>query len=142
MKYLLDTHAAVWALEESPHLSPRVRDLILDRSPADFVIADVTILEVACLIRSSRLPRKEDPVARLEKLCALFLPVRITTQIAWRAASLDWAHRDPADRLICATALEHDLILVTRARKITEWGAVPVFIVFYVKKFSLCFASH
>jgi len=74
MKYLLDTHAAVWALEESPHLSPRVRDLILDRSPADFVIADVTILEVACLIRSSRLPRKGDPVARLEKLCALFLP--------------------------------------------------------------------
>jgi len=127
MRYLLDTHAAVWALEENPKLSPRVRDLILDRSPLDFGIADTTLVEVARLIADGRYQIDEDPIGFLDDLCALFPPVRITNEIAWRAASFDWAHRDPADRLICATALEGGLILITRDQKITEWGQVPIF---------------
>jgi len=127
MKYLLDTHAAVWALEENPKLSPRVRNLILDRSPLDFGIADTTLVEVARLISDGRYQIDEDPVGFLDDLCELFPPVHITNEIAWQAASLDWTHRDPADRLICATALENDLILITRDRKIAEWGSVPVF---------------
>jgi PIN domain nuclease of toxin-antitoxin system len=39
---------------------------------------------------------------------------------------LDWAHRDPADRLICATALEHKIPLVTHDLEITRWGGVQV----------------
>jgi len=127
MKYLLDTHAAVWALEENPRLSPRVRDLILDRSPLDFGIADTTLVEVARLIADGRYRTRRQPVDFLNRLCALFPPVHITNEIAWQAAAFDWAHRDPADRLICATALENDLILITRDRKIAEWGGVPVF---------------
>jgi len=127
MRYLLDTHAAIWALEEGPKLSSRVRNLILDRSPADFVIADTTVIEVARLIVAGRYPVSTSPIAALRRLCALFKPVPMTIEIAWRAASFDWAHRDPADRLICATALESDLILITRDRKIAEWGGVPVF---------------
>jgi len=127
MKYLLDTHTALWASEEAPQLSQRVRDLILDRSPHDFVIADTTLVETARLIADGRYPISRDPVEFLDKLCSLFAPVPITNQIAWRAASFEWEHRDPADRLICATALENDLILITRDRKITAWGHVPVF---------------
>jgi len=127
MKYLLDTHAAIWASEEDPLLSVRVRNLILDSSPNDFVIADTTILEVARLIHHDPLLLKGEPIERLEKLCALFKPIQMTIKIAWRSVTLDWAHRDPADRLICATALENELTLITRDRKITEWGGVPVF---------------
>jgi len=127
MKYLLDTHAALWALEEDRQLSPRVRDLILDSSPNDFVIADTTILEVARLIEEDRHQIQEDPTTFLVDLCDLFKPVQMTIKIAWRSVTLDWSHRDPADRLICATALESDLILITRDRKIIEWGGVPVF---------------
>jgi len=50
-----------------------------------------------------------------------------TADIAWRSVCLDWEHRAPADRLICATALEHGLTLITCDRIITEWGGVPVF---------------
>jgi len=127
MKYLLDTHTALWASEEDSQLSRRVRDLILDRSPADFVIADTTVMEVARLIADGRYPIQEDPIDFLSSLCGLFKPVPMTIEIAWQAASFNWSHRDPADRLICATALENDLILITRDRKITEWGGVPVF---------------
>jgi len=127
MKYLLDTHTALWASEEDSMLPARVRDLILDRSPDDFVIADTTLVEVARLIADGRYPIQEDPIIFLNDLRSLFKPIRMTVKIAWRAASFDWAHRDPADRLICATALENDLILITRDRKITEWGGVPVF---------------
>jgi len=127
MRYLLDTHAAIWAFEEGPKLSSRVRNLILDRSPADFFIADATVMEVARLIAGGRYPVSTDPIVALEKLCTLFKPIQMTIRIAWRSVTLNWTHRDPADRMICATALENDLILITRDRKITEWGGVPIF---------------
>jgi len=34
--------------------------------------------------------------------------------------------QDPADRLVCATALEHKLTLVTQDKEITRWRGVPV----------------
>jgi PIN domain nuclease of toxin-antitoxin system len=51
----------------------------------------------------------------------------VTPQIVWRSVTLDWAHKDPADRLIVATALEHKVTLVTHDKKISHWGGVPVF---------------
>jgi PIN domain nuclease of toxin-antitoxin system len=50
----------------------------------------------------------------------------VTAQIAWRSVSLDWTHKDPADRLIVATALVHKLTLITHDKEISRWGGVPV----------------
>ena len=50
----------------------------------------------------------------------------ITSKIALRSVSLEAFHRDPADRLIVATALGLDLPLVTSDRKIRSWGRVVV----------------
>jgi PIN domain nuclease of toxin-antitoxin system len=44
--------------------------------------------------------------------------------MAIAAAELEWAHRDPADRLIVAAALEHRAALVTRDRTIRDFAAV------------------
>lgn len=49
-----------------------------------------------------------------------------TPTIAWRTVNLEWTHKDPADRLICATALEHHLTLITHDKEITCWVGVPV----------------
>ena len=46
----------------------------------------------------------------------LILPV--TPAIALRAAQLDWSNRDPGDRHIVATAIEHRLPLITIDEKI------------------------
>jgi PIN domain nuclease of toxin-antitoxin system len=38
------------------------------------------------------------------------------------AAALDWAHHDPFDRLIVATARRMDLPLLTKDRAIVDWA--------------------
>jgi PIN domain nuclease of toxin-antitoxin system len=48
----------------------------------------------------------------------------ISSGIALHSATPGWAHQDPADRLIVATALEHGLTLVSKNTTITAWGGV------------------
>jgi len=55
-----------------------------------------------------------------------FTVLPLTPEIALRSTELDWAWKDPADRLIVATALEHGLALITRDRQIARWGGVKV----------------
>jgi len=126
MKYLLDTHAAIWAYEKDPRLPQGVRVLIDTQPQKDFVIAYVTLVEIARLLHSAKLVFAKEPLQWLRDLSARFVPQLPTADIAWRSVSLDWEHRDPADRLICATALEHGLTLITRDQIITEWGGVPI----------------
>jgi len=126
MKYLLDTHAAIWAAEKDARLLLRVRELIAERDDEDFAIAYVTLVEAARLLHSGKLTFTKEPIQWLRDLSTRFEPQLPTADIAWRSVSLDWEHRDPADRLICATALEHELTLITCDRVITEWGGVSI----------------
>jgi len=126
MKYLLDTHAAVWNMERDPRLPPHIRRLIDESATGDCVIAEASLVEIARLFHSGKVSFTGNPITLLEKLCEGLKPLPVTPTIAWRAVAFDWAHRDPADRLICSTAIEYSLPLITRDRVITEWGGVPV----------------
>lgn len=126
MKYLLDTHTLIWIAAGSPQLSARIR-LLLDQNPAGaFGQAAISLVEFARLGKAGAVGLEPDPIAWMEDLAHRFEILPLTPAIAWRSAALDWAHRDPADRLICATALEHKLTLVTHDKEITRWGGVPV----------------
>jgi PIN domain nuclease of toxin-antitoxin system len=126
VKFLLDTHAVLWIAESSPRLSPKVRALAAKGAADDFAVAAISLLEIARKARSGEIDLAPDPAAWLEDLGYRFQVLPLTPRIAWRAVELDWSHRDPADRLICATALEHKIPLVTHDLEITRWGGVPV----------------
>lgn len=126
MKFLLDTHAVIWVAAGSARLSESVRRL-LDRHPAeDFALAAISLLEIARLARAGGVDLGPQPGEWLEEASHRFTMLPLTPAIAWRSVQLDWTHKDPADRLICATALEHKLTLVTNDKEITRWGGVPV----------------
>ena len=126
MKYLLDTHAALWIVETSARLSPRVRALAQNHETDAFGLAAISLLEIARKARDGEIVLTPDPADWLENLSQRFQVLPLTPLIAWRSVSLDWTHRDPADRLIVATALEHQLTLVTHDKEISRWGGVPV----------------
>lgn len=126
MKYLLDTHAALWVAESSPRLSSRVRTLARNCSADQFGIAAISLLEIARKARTGEIDLQPDPAVWLDDLGLRFSILPITPRVAWRSVELDWPHKDPADRLICATALEHDLSLITHDQEISRWGGVPV----------------
>ncbi|MCK9589958.1 MAG: PIN domain-containing protein [Terrimicrobiaceae bacterium] len=52
--HLLDTHVVVWALEDSPLLKPRARTAIAQAGWGELAISDMTLLELAMLIRRKR----------------------------------------------------------------------------------------
>jgi PIN domain nuclease of toxin-antitoxin system len=65
------------------------------------------------------------PSVRDWQLKLLTLGVReilLSAEIAMRAAELDDLHRDPIDRIIVATALVEDAVLLTADRPLLAWS--------------------
>jgi PIN domain nuclease of toxin-antitoxin system len=125
LKYLLDTHTALWIAESSPRLSVKVRTLARNSPSDQFAVAAISLLEIARKARTGEIDLQPDPVAWLDDLGLRFTVLPLSPRIAWRSVELDWPHKDPADRLICATALEHKLSLITHDQEIVRWGGVP-----------------
>jgi PIN domain nuclease of toxin-antitoxin system len=126
VKYLWDTHAWVWAANNDPQLSRRARQLLLNTPATDHALADISLWEVAMLVARGRLTMAGSLDAWFDRALAPMTVLPISKGIALHATSSGWAHRDPADRLIVATALEHGLTLVSKDTGITTWGGVAV----------------
>jgi PIN domain nuclease of toxin-antitoxin system len=119
---VLDTHTLIWVALEPERLSAAAVEAI-DAEPQRAISA-ITAQEVAYLVARKRVDLYSpvrvwlgDVLGALE---AQALPA--TTAIAIRAGSLDPTdfHGDPIDRLIYATAVEHDARLVTADERLRE----------------------
>lgn len=125
---ILDTHAWLWWVQgETVELPLLMRELI-DGSPEPVAIASVSCLEVAWLVRKGRItlpvPINEFFTKAIDDSGLMLLP--LTPSIAARSAYLPDIHRDPIDRVIIATALEHDSELATRDGMIARYPDVRV----------------
>jgi PIN domain nuclease of toxin-antitoxin system len=118
MKFLLDTHAIDWAQTDERRLSAKVLAIVRDAQRGDLAISDVTLSELARHLASGKIPTRLTPEEWLQAATAGIEVLPVTHEIAIRAAFLDWTlaggpHRDPCDRHIVATAVEHELPLLT-----------------------------
>lgn len=127
---VLDTHAWVWWISDPASLPAQARRAIGESLDATRPVHVYTIStwEVALLVARGRLELKMDVrdwVARAEEAPEIvFVP--IGNRIALRAVHLeDFAHRDPADRLIVATALDLGARLVTSDERLR--GYAPLY---------------
>jgi len=113
---LLDTHAIVFDAIAPERLSGRAARTI-ERAAADGSLAcsDISLGEIAMLAASGRLDLGVDPTLFMDRaIQARALSVLpITPAIAVLAQAQPFAHGDPADRIIGATALHHRAKLVT-----------------------------
>jgi PIN domain nuclease of toxin-antitoxin system len=121
VRYLLDTHAWIWAVLGDGRLGARAR-AALRSSPAEaawllsrrrIVIEDPTLTWPAWLRAAATAPGID------------VLPLTPDIAIASEQFTARFP-RDPADRLIGATARVHDLTVVTRDRGIRRSREVPV----------------
>lgn len=124
MTALLDTHVLLWWLGDRDRLSVGQRRL-LDSADADtpLLVSDISLWEVAMLHSLGRI-RLSIPLREwLEKAVAPPLVRRqgVSPAIAAEVASLpDSFHRDPADRILVATARVLGATLLTRDRRIID----------------------
>ena len=119
---LLDTH--IWIRWVDPNANPLPSGMVEEiETDAQLAVSAVTCWEVAWLTRRGRLQLRlslpdwlDQALTGSDVVC---LP--IDRRIAVCAANLPEHHRDPADRLIIATAIEH------RARLISLDSAFPAY---------------
>ncbi|HLG70168.1 MAG TPA: PIN domain-containing protein [Chloroflexota bacterium] len=114
---LLDTHVVHWWTTEPERLSRTAEKAVEEAD--DLVMSGISFFELAWLARRGRIGVAKPIGLWLQELAAGFRTMPITAAIAVTAATLpDSFPRDPADRLIYATAIEHGWRLVTKDERL------------------------
>lgn len=110
---LLDTHALFWWVNRTPgKLSQQHIDAI--ETAQSLAISAMTCWEMAWLATHGRITLRlpvSDWLQQIEASGVAVIPV--SKAIAVHAVSLPEHHKDPADRIIIATAIEHQAQLIS-----------------------------
>lgn len=118
MILILDTHALIWALEDSPRLSAAARRAIEDTG--NVVLASAaSAWEIAIKRTLGRLRAPDDLPDAIDQ--AGFTPRVITFADVARVATLPPHHRDPFDRMLVAQALEEGAPIVSRDPLVAQY---------------------
>jgi PIN domain nuclease of toxin-antitoxin system len=117
---ILDTHIWLWWIGKvDRHLKITWRERIGQANQVG--VSAISCFEVAWLVQHGRIELAEPLDIWFEKALSgsgIDL-VAITPEIARIAVQLPEHHRDPQDRLIIATALTHDALLISSDGKFT-----------------------
>jgi len=110
---LLDTHAWAWSLTGDGRLSAKAIAAITRAETV--LISPISFFEIGQKVRLGKWPEMEPFVSRLAELLeeqggavAGLDPIVCVT-----AGTMSWAHRDPFDRLLAATAAHYNLPIIS-----------------------------
>lgn len=124
---LLDTHIALWLDSGNDRLRPSTRALIDNcwRNGGTIFLSSVTAWEIALLVDTGRIELDIPVDAWIDRF--LDRPGLEGVPLAHRAATRSYQlhhleHRDLADRLLIATAIDLRCPLVTYDERITQFG--------------------
>jgi PIN domain nuclease of toxin-antitoxin system len=122
---LLDTHALLWMTSYPERLSRRAGQAIREareqqgRHDAGIAVATITVWELAWLAQNGRIVVVGSVESFVREAVARVILRPVTPEIAALAVRLpDEFPKDPADRLIAATAMVEGMALVTADTRI------------------------
>jgi PIN domain nuclease of toxin-antitoxin system len=119
VKFLLDTHLVLWAMQDSRLLSDAARKQIR-AADANYVSA-ASLWEIA--IKASLGKLEVDSELLADQLdVAGFQPLPITWQHTIEVRKLPMHHRDPFDRMLVAQAISEPLRLLTHDENLLAYS--------------------
>ncbi len=125
-KILLDTHVLLFDALTPDRLSQKAKLLL--EEPNELYCSALSLWEIAMLLRKGRILIEQDHEAFMTdillsrdiKILPLTLPIAIKSQI-WAAQ-----HKDPADLIIAATALFHNIPLLSCDEALAKFNGIAV----------------
>jgi PIN domain nuclease of toxin-antitoxin system len=123
---LLDTHAAIWITEDQPLASVAVEAInAAYRAGSAVFVSAITAWEVGLLVSRNRLSLVARPERWFQRLLAIpgVRLADLSPDVLIASSFLPGEPpRDPADRIILATARDLGATLITRDRQLLKYG--------------------
>ena len=126
---VLDTHTLIWWIDGPQKLSKKARKIIEKEKTKEgnILVSSISTLEIYRLVKNGKLQLINHVDSWLEKIESLpavrFIP--IDNRIAAYSINLpDFDHKDPADRIIIATALQYGAAVVSSDKEILRYPHV------------------
>jgi len=125
---LLDTHVVIWLASDDPRLSLKAKAAIAEARQSDggLAISDFTLLELTMAFQKKRFAIDISVESFLSEVEQRFVVLPITRSVCVQTLAFPRDYpKDPADRIIGATAVVQGLTLVTADQAIRQSGVVP-----------------
>ena len=121
MKYLLDTHTAIWALDDKTKLSEKAKTIIDDVS-ISLCVSIISAWEIAIKVSIGKLNFIGGSASFLVEMQKNGLELLdIKGSHIKKVEKIPFHHRDPFDRLLISTALDEDLTIITADENIQKY---------------------
>jgi PIN domain nuclease of toxin-antitoxin system len=115
VKFLVDTHAFLWAVQSPERLTDRVRNVFTDRE-AELLLSIATPWEMAIKAGIGRLENGAEILDDFENRVTAsgYRILETSIEHTIRSAHLPRYHKDPFDRLLIAQALDLNIPILSR----------------------------
>lgn len=118
--WLVDTHAALWFLDDAPNLSARAKER-MESGDSRLLVSAASLWEVAIKRRLGKIDVPDDLLDVLRDQDFEVLP--ISAAHAWGVGQLPLGdHRDPFDRLLASQALLEGVPIISADREFEQYG--------------------
>jgi PIN domain nuclease of toxin-antitoxin system len=124
---VLDTHTLVWWVAGQSELSKAAKNAIeKDIAKDEVLVSSISAWEIALLVEHGRLVLAMDVERWLRTVTQIrgLSFVAVDNEIAVKSVALVDFHKDPADRIIVATARELSASVVTKDERIRGYPHV------------------
>ncbi|MDR1183901.1 MAG: type II toxin-antitoxin system VapC family toxin [Coriobacteriales bacterium] len=119
-RFLLDTHAILWFIEDNEKLSVPAKQAIETEDKVFFSVA--SLWEIALKKNKGKLNIRRSMLSLSQYLASLGIDVfEVSPVYLDNLQMLPDIHSDPFDRLLIATALSEDCVLITRDENIHKY---------------------
>ena len=126
MKYLLDTHTAIWAISNEANLSSRAKEIMVDIS-LPLCVSIISAWEIAIKVSIGKLNFDGGSIRFLEQMRSNGIEILgVEGSHIEGVEKLPLHHRDPFDRLLVATAMVDGMTILTSDENIKKYDVPSV----------------